>query len=96
MLAAAQGGDEEAYARLFRDIQPVLLRYLHVIAGQAAGDESGQMWLEVVAGLDDFRGGEESWRAWLFISSRRCSPMAQLAVAGAARCCPSCARALRG
>src|SRR5215470_4819771 len=25
VLAAAQGGDQEAYARLFRDIQPVLL-----------------------------------------------------------------------
>ena len=43
MLAAAQGGDEEAYARLFRDIQPALLRYLNVIAGQAAEDVAGQM-----------------------------------------------------
>ena len=70
MLAAAQGGDEEAYARLFRDIQPALLRYLNVTAGQAAEDVAGQMWLEVVAGLDDFRGGEESFRAWLFTIAR--------------------------
>jgi RNA polymerase sigma-70 factor, ECF subfamily len=70
VLAAAQGGDEEAYARLFHDIQPVLLRYLNVIAGQAAEDVAGQMWLEVVAGLDGFRGGEESWRAWLFMIAR--------------------------
>jgi RNA polymerase sigma-70 factor, ECF subfamily len=31
-LARAQGGDEAAFARIFRDLQPVLLRYLRVIA----------------------------------------------------------------
>jgi hypothetical protein len=32
MLAEAQGDDEAAFACLFRDVQPALLRYLRVTA----------------------------------------------------------------
>jgi RNA polymerase sigma-70 factor (ECF subfamily) len=69
-LAEAQGGDEAAFARLFRDVQPALLRYLRVIAAEAADDVAGETWLAVVAGLDRFRGGEEAFRAWLFTIAR--------------------------
>jgi hypothetical protein len=34
-LEAAKDGDERAFAAIFRDVQPVLLRYLQVIAPQA-------------------------------------------------------------
>jgi RNA polymerase sigma-70 factor, ECF subfamily len=70
ILTDAQGGDEEAFAFLFRAIQPVLLRYLRVIAPEAAEDVAGQTWLQVVAGLAGFRGGEEAFRAWLFTIAR--------------------------
>jgi RNA polymerase sigma-70 factor (ECF subfamily) len=41
-LAAAQAGDEAAFTRLFRDVQPALLRYLHVLAGEASEDVAGE------------------------------------------------------
>jgi RNA polymerase sigma-70 factor (ECF subfamily) len=68
-LASAQGGDETAFACLFRDIQPTLLRYLHVITPEA-DDVAGDTWLQVVKGLPRFRGGEEAFRAWLFTIAR--------------------------
>ncbi len=69
--ARAQGGDEEAVARLFRDLQPLLLRYLRVtVAPGAAEDVAGDTWLDVVAGLDRFSGGEMQFRAWLFTIAR--------------------------
>jgi RNA polymerase sigma-70 factor (ECF subfamily) len=70
VLARAQGGDEEAFARLFRDVQPALLRYLRVIAAEAAEDVAAETWLGVVAGLAGFRGGEEAFRGWLFTIAR--------------------------
>jgi RNA polymerase sigma-70 factor, ECF subfamily len=57
-LAEAQGGDEAAFACPFRDVQPALMRYLHVIAPEAADDVAGETWLQVVAGLAGFGGGE--------------------------------------
>jgi RNA polymerase sigma-70 factor (ECF subfamily) len=69
-LAEAQSGDEAAFACLFRDVQPALLRYLQVIAPEAADDVAGETWLQVVAGLAGFRGGEEAFRAWLFTIAR--------------------------
>ncbi|HUY48613.1 MAG TPA: RNA polymerase sigma factor [Streptosporangiaceae bacterium] len=69
-LAEAQAGDEAAFARLFRDAQPALLRYLRVIAPEAADDVAGETWLDVVAGLVGFSGGEEAFRAWLFTIAR--------------------------
>jgi RNA polymerase sigma-70 factor (ECF subfamily) len=68
-LASAQGGDEIAFACLFRDVQPALLRYLHVITPEAE-DVAGETWLQVVKGLPRFRGGEEAFRAWLFTIAR--------------------------
>ena len=68
-LASAQGGDEIAFACLFRDVQPALLRYLHVITPEA-DDVAGDTWLQVVKGLPGFRGGEEAFRAWLFTIAR--------------------------
>ena len=68
-LASAQGGDETAFACLFRDAQPVLLRYLQLITPDAE-DVAGETWLQVVKGLPGFRGGEEAFRAWLFTIAR--------------------------
>jgi RNA polymerase sigma-70 factor (ECF subfamily) len=70
VLAAAQSGDEEAFARLFRDVQPTLLRYLGMIAPEAADDMAGETWLDVVTSLADFSGAETEFRAWLFTIAR--------------------------
>jgi len=69
-LAQAQRGDEAAFACLFRDVQPALLRYLQVVAPAAADDVAGETWLQVVAALPAFSGGEEAFRGWLFTIAR--------------------------
>lgn len=69
-LAEAQGGDEAAFAAIFRDVQPVLLRYLRVIAPEGCDDVASETWLQVVAGLAGFRGEERAFRAWLFTIAR--------------------------
>jgi RNA polymerase sigma-70 factor, ECF subfamily len=68
-LADAKAGDEAAFTRLFRDVQPALLRYLRLIAPDA-DDVAGDTWLQVVGGLDRFRGEEQEFRAWLFTIAR--------------------------
>lgn len=69
-LAEAQCGDEDAFACLFRDVQPALLRYLRITAPGAADDVASETWLQVVAGLAGFSGGEGAFRAWLFTIAR--------------------------
>ena len=51
MLAAAQEGSEAAFSRLRRDGNPALLRYLRVMAPEAAEDVAADTWLQVVRGL---------------------------------------------
>jgi RNA polymerase sigma-70 factor, ECF subfamily len=71
VLRAAATGDETAFARLWRDAHPPLLRYLRVLAGGAAEDVAAEVWLEVARGLARFRGGEQEFRGWLFTLARR-------------------------
>ncbi len=69
ILARAKAGDEAAFGCIFRDVQPTLLRYLRVIAPDPE-DVAGETWVQVVAGLDGFRGDEQAFRAWLFTIAR--------------------------
>jgi RNA polymerase sigma-70 factor, ECF subfamily len=70
-LAAAQDGSEVAFARLWRDANPAMLRYLKVIAPGTAEDVAAETWVHVIRGLTGFRGDETAWRAWLFTTARR-------------------------
>jgi RNA polymerase sigma-70 factor (ECF subfamily) len=69
-LAKAQNGDDAAFTCIFRDVQPVLVRYLRVIAPDASDDVAGDTWVHVVDGLTGFRGDEAAFRAWLFTIAR--------------------------
>jgi RNA polymerase sigma-70 factor, ECF subfamily len=71
VLRAAARGDEAAFARLWRDNQPSLLRYLRVLTGDSAEDVASEVWLGVARRLPLFRGGEGEFRAWLFTTARR-------------------------
>ena len=71
VLDAAARGDERAFARLYRDVHPLLLRYLRVVAGDAAEDVAAEVWLEIARGLARFQGGEPEFRGWLFTLARR-------------------------
>jgi RNA polymerase sigma-70 factor (ECF subfamily) len=70
VLKAATHGDEEAFGRLWRDLQPRLLRYFIVAAPAAAEDLASETWLAVVRGLDRFKGNEPAFRAWMFTIAR--------------------------
>ena len=56
VLAAAQDGDEAAFAILFRSVQPALLRYLRTLARNlydgTADDVAADTWVQVVRGLN--------------------------------------------
>ncbi|HST48659.1 RNA polymerase sigma factor [Jatrophihabitans sp.] len=71
VLRAAQQGDEEAFATLWRDANPALLRYLKVLDSQTAEDVAAETWLSVIGGLGSFSGDELAWRAWVFTIARR-------------------------
>lgn len=71
VLAAAQDGSEAAFAVLWRDCNPALLRYLRVMTPEAAEDVAAEAWVSVVRGLRGFQGDEAAWRAWLFTTARR-------------------------
>jgi len=70
-LAAAQHGDEAAFTDLFRDTQPVLLRYLRVVARDDAEDLAAETWVQVVRGLRTFEAEEAAaFRAWVLSIAR--------------------------
>ena len=68
-LANARTGDDAAFACIFRDVQPALLRYLRLITVEPE-DVAGETWVQVVTGLRRFRGEEQDFRAWLFTIAR--------------------------
>jgi RNA polymerase sigma-70 factor, ECF subfamily len=70
LLAAAQGGDEQAFAVLWRDLQPAVVRYFQVVAREAAEDLAADTWVSVIRGLGRFRGDEQAFRAWIFTVAR--------------------------
>jgi RNA polymerase sigma-70 factor (ECF subfamily) len=71
VLASARAGNEAAFAQLWRDANPVLLRYLRVLAPGSAEDVAAETWLTVVRGLPGFKGDEQAWRGWLMTVARR-------------------------
>jgi RNA polymerase sigma-70 factor (ECF subfamily) len=70
VLAAAAGGDEDAFGMLWYDLQPRLLRYFRVVAPGAAEDLASETWLGVVRGIGRFQGIEPAFRAWVFTIAR--------------------------
>ncbi|MDQ1721589.1 MAG: polymerase sigma-70 factor, subfamily [Pseudonocardiales bacterium] len=71
VLKAAQTGDSDAFATLWRDTNPLLLRYLRLLDPSAAEDLAAETWLNVVRGLRKFEGDELAWRGWMFTIARR-------------------------
>jgi RNA polymerase sigma-70 factor (ECF subfamily) len=69
-LRSAQDGDEDAFRLLFRAVQPGLLRYLDVVAGELADDVAADTWVSVVRGLSRFTGDESAFGAWVFTIAR--------------------------
>lgn len=70
LMAAAQAGDQDAFAGLYRAYQPAILRYLRLAVGQAAEDVAAEAWYEVARGIGRFEGDEAGFRGWLFTIAR--------------------------
>ena len=70
MLAAALGGDRAAFAELWRTTQPMLLRYLRVVCGEAAEDVASEAWIKAIGALGSFYGDENGFRGWLVVIAR--------------------------
>ena len=71
VLHLAACGDAAAFARLWRETHPPLLRYLWVSVGDAAEDVAADVWLDVARRIRSFHGGEQEFRGWLFTMARR-------------------------
>jgi RNA polymerase sigma-70 factor (ECF subfamily) len=69
-LARASAGDEAGFLRLWRTLQPPLLRFLRVIGCDDPEDVASETWLQVVRDLPRFSGGQEDFRRWLFTIGR--------------------------
>jgi RNA polymerase sigma-70 factor (ECF subfamily) len=71
VLLAARGGSEWALATLYRDLQPLVLRYLSAQRPGDAEDLASETWLGVAEGLMRFKGDEAGFRRWVFTIARR-------------------------
>ncbi|WP_351229442.1 RNA polymerase sigma factor [Streptomyces sp. NPDC002133] len=60
----AQQGDEEAFARAYRMVQPGLLGFLRGLVGEEAEDVASDAWLEIARDLGRFRGDGAGFRGW--------------------------------
>jgi len=65
-LAAAKVGAEWAFAVLYRDLNPRLLRYFAARVGDDAEDLAVETWLATARRIGDFEGGQPQFWAWIF------------------------------
>lgn len=68
-LRAAQQGDSEAFAAIWRQFQPGLLRYLKVKAAPVAEDLAADVWTRVLRAFPAFEGDEQNFKAWLYTTA---------------------------
>ncbi|HEX8959139.1 MAG TPA: RNA polymerase sigma factor [Solirubrobacterales bacterium] len=69
VLSKVRAGDQQAFADLYRALQPRLLRYLGMRSVDP-DDVAADTWLAVVRDLDSFAGDENAFRAWVFAIAR--------------------------
>lgn len=70
VLAAARAGQEWAWAAIYRELAPALLGYLRARGGAEPEDLLGELFLQMVRGIEGFIGGERDLRAWAFAIAR--------------------------
>ena len=55
VVLAAVEGNEAAFVRLYREVQPGLLRYLRGLVGEDAEDVASEAWLHIARDLRSYR-----------------------------------------
>lgn len=71
LLGAARAGNPRALSALFRDTQPLVLRYLRAREPRVAEDLASEVWLGITAKLGTFEGDEAAFRSWVFTIAHR-------------------------
>jgi RNA polymerase sigma-70 factor (ECF subfamily) len=71
VLAAARAGAEWAWERIYGELAPGVAGYLRAHGAAEPDDVTGEVFLQVVRGLDGFEGGEAAFRAWVFTITHR-------------------------
>jgi RNA polymerase sigma-70 factor, ECF subfamily len=69
-LRSAKKGDEEAFASIWKEFHPGLVRYLRVKAASDAEDLAADTWYRAIRALHSFEGDEKGFRAWLYATAR--------------------------
>ena len=71
VLFAARAGAEWAWARIYEELAPPVAGYLRAHGAPDPDDLLGEVFLQVVRGLDTFSGPEPAFRAWVFTIAHR-------------------------
>lgn len=69
-LAAARAGAEWAWRDLYRDLAPQVLRYLRARGAPEPEDLTGDVFVQVVRKIEQFSGGPDDFRGWVFTIAR--------------------------
>ncbi len=70
VLTAAAEGADWAWAELYRDLAPSLLRFLTSQGAADPEDCLGESFIQVVRHMSTFEGGETEFRTWVFRIAR--------------------------
>ncbi len=70
VLSAAAEGADWAWAELYRDLGPPLLRFLAAQGAREPEDLLAEVFIDVVRNLPSFEGQEPEFRAWVFRIAR--------------------------
>lgn len=71
VLPAARAGAEWAWERIYRELAPSVTGYLRAHGAGEPEDVTGEVFLQVVRGLERFAGDERAFRAWVFTIAHR-------------------------
>lgn len=69
-LDAARAGNQDAFATIYRDTQPRLLRYARTLVGQDAEDATAEGWLQIARDVPGFVGDIKAFRGWAVVVVR--------------------------
>ncbi len=67
LLSAARTGADWAWATVYREYSPAVLRYLRGRGAREAEDLLGEVFLQIVRNLAGFDGSERDFRTWVFM-----------------------------
>src|SRR5262245_20172878 len=67
ILTSARAGGSAAWAELYRDLAPSVLGYVRAQGAREPEDVLGEVFMQVVRGLERFQGDETGFRSWVFV-----------------------------